>query len=85
MIRDLQYTPFPAGQITPTGWLKKQLVLQAEGLAGNLDRVWRDVRDSMWIGGTCNDWERVPYWLDGFIPLAWLLDDEEMKRSSQSC
>lgn len=83
MIRDLQYTPFPAGQITPTGWLKKQLVLQAEGLAGNLDRVWRDVRDSMWIGGTCNDWERVPYWLDGFIPLAWLLDDEEMKNRAR--
>ena len=20
-----------------------------------------------------------PYWLDGFIPLAWLLDDEDMK------
>ncbi|MBR6571590.1 MAG: glycoside hydrolase family 127 protein, partial [Clostridia bacterium] len=28
-------------------------------------------------------WERVPYWLDGFIPLAWLLDDEEMKNRAR--
>jgi hypothetical protein len=29
-----------------------------------------DVRDSRWIGGDRDGWERVPYWLDGFVP--WL-------------
>ena len=67
-----------AKEIRPEGWLKKQLEIQAAGLAGNLDRVWPDIRDSKWIGGDREGWERVPYWLDGFIPLAYLLQDEEM-------
>ena len=74
-----KYTPFSACQVQPIGWLKNQLKIQAEGLNGNLDKVWPDVRDSQWIGGKAEGWERVPYWLDGFIPLAWLLDDEEKK------
>ncbi len=64
--------------IHPEGWLRDQLRVQADGLMGNLDKVWRDVRDSRWIGGECEGWERVPYWLDGFIPLAYLLDDRDM-------
>lgn len=65
-------------EIKPAGWLKTQLQLQAKGLSGNLDKVWRDIRDSQWIGGDAEGWERVPYWLDGFIPLAYLLEDEDM-------
>lgn len=68
---------FSTYEITPRGWMKKQLEIQAESLSGNLHRVWRDVRDSRWIGGDAEGWERVPYWLDGFIPLAFLLRDEE--------
>ncbi len=69
---------YTARDIKPEGWVKRQLLLQANGLAGNLDKVWRDVRDSNWIGGDAEGWERVPYWLDGFIPLAALLEDEDM-------
>ena len=65
-------------EIQPEGWMKRQLEIQARGLAGNLDRIWPDVRDSAWIGGSREGWERVPYWLDGFIPLAYLLRDESM-------
>lgn len=64
--------------IKPQGWLRRQLEIQARGLSGNLDLVWRDVRDSAWIGGDAEGWERVPYWLDGFIPLAYLLEDEQL-------
>ena len=80
MIRPLSYTPFSPAEIAPEGWLKAQLRLQADSLMGHLDTVWPDIRDSMWIGGSRNDWERVPYWLDGFIPLAYLLDDDDLKR-----
>lgn len=66
-------------EIKPEGWLKRQLEIQSEGLSGHLDKIWPDIRDSKWIGGTCEGWERVPYWLDGFIPLAYLLDDEDKK------
>ena len=66
------------GALRPEGWLKKQLEIQAEGLSGHLDQVWPDIRDSAWIGGKAEGWERVPYWLDGFIPLAYLLQKEEL-------
>lgn len=69
---------FTTNEIEPNGWLKEQLKIQANGLAGNLDKVWPDVRDSKWIGGSKEGWERVPYWLDGFVPLAYLLKDEDM-------
>lgn len=69
---------FTSKEIRPSGWLKQQLEIQANGLSGNLDKVWRDVRDSAWIGGTAEGWERVPYWLDGFIPLAYLLKNDDM-------
>jgi hypothetical protein len=67
------------GEIQPEGWLLNQLRIQAAGLSGNLDRFWPDIKDSQWLGGSRDGWERLPYWLDGFIPLAWLLDDEDMK------
>lgn len=69
---------YTSKQIKPQGWLKRQLEIQAEGLCGNLDKIWPDVRDSAWIGGDREGWERVPYWLDGFIPLAYLLENEDM-------
>lgn len=69
---------YTAKELRPQGWMRRQLEIQAEGLSGNLDKVWRDVRDSAWIGGNVGGWERVPYWLDGFIPLAYLLENEDM-------
>lgn len=78
MYKKLQCSFFPPQSLKPTGWLKHQLQIQAEGLSGNLDKVWKYVKDSAWIGGSCEGWERVPYWLDGFIPLAYLLNDDKM-------
>lgn len=78
MLKKSTFTPFVHGEIKPDGWLKRQLRIQADGLCGHLDKVWPDIRDSRWIGGGRDGWERVPYWLDGFIPLACLLDDEAL-------
>lgn len=69
---------YTSKEIKPEGWLRRQLEIQAEGLSGNLHKIWPDIRDSGWIGGSREGWERVPYWLDGFIPLAYLLENEEM-------
>ena len=79
MLRENAYTPYTTSEIKPEGWLRRQLEIQAAGLSGNLDKIWPDIRDSRWIGGDKDGWERVPYWLDGFIPLAFLLDDEDLK------
>ncbi len=69
---------YTSKEIKPQGWLRRQLEIQAEGLSGNLHKIWPDIRDSAWVGGSCEGWERVPYWLDGFIPLAYLLENEEL-------
>lgn len=69
---------YTSKELKPQGWLKRQLEIQAEGLSGNLHKIWPDIRDSAWIGGNREGWERVPYWLDGFIPLAYLLENDEM-------
>ena len=74
---------YTSKEIKPAGWLRQQLQLQADSLSGNLDKMWRDVKDSAWIGGNADGWERVPYWLDGFIPLAYLLDDEDKIRRAK--
>lgn len=69
---------YTTNEIKPQGWLKRQLEIQAEGLSGNLDKIWPDIKNSSWIGGDKEGWERVPYWLDGFIPLAYLLENDGM-------
>lgn len=73
------FRPLPLGAVRPAGWLQRQLRIQADGLSGHLDEFWPDVKDSQWFGGKAEGWERAPYWLDGVIPLAWLLDDEPLK------
>jgi len=76
---DKSFCPLPLGHIRPTGWLRNQLQIQADGLSGHLDEFWPDVADSGWIGGGAEGWERGPYWLDGIVPLAFLLDSAELK------
>jgi hypothetical protein len=75
----LTLIPLPLGSVFPRNWLKNQLQVQADGLSGHLDEFWPDVKDSRWIGGKAEAWERFPYWLDGVIPLAYLLDNESLK------
>ena len=70
-----KYSPLPVGSVTPTGWLLTQLQLQADGLSGHLAQFWPDVQKSVWIGGGGDGGlhERTPYWLNGIVPLAFLL------------
>jgi uncharacterized protein len=78
------FIKLPLGSIKPEGWLKSQLEAQASGLTGNLDEFWPDLTNSSWKGGTGEAWERGPYYLDGLIPLAYLLDDERLKEKVKS-
>lgn len=69
------YKPLPIGSVTPKGWLLKQLKLQADGLSGHLSQFWNDIQNSIWLGGNGDGGlhERAPYWLNGIVPLAYLL------------
>jgi hypothetical protein len=74
----------PLTSIRPRGWLQRQLRIQADGLSGHLDELWSDVGpNSAWLGGTGEAWERGPYFLDGLVPLAYLLDDPKLKAKVQ--
>jgi uncharacterized protein len=73
------YIRLPLGSVKPYGWLKSQLEDQASGLTGNIDDFWPDLVNSSWHGGEGEAWERGPYFLDGMVPLAYLLDDERLK------
>jgi hypothetical protein len=78
-LKPLVFSPLPLTAIRPEGWLARQLRIQADGLTGHLDEFWPDVKNSQWFSGSAEGWERAPYWLDGALPLAWLLDDQPLK------
>ena len=73
------YDIFPVGSLTPQGWLKKELTIQANGLSGHLSLFWEDIANSSWIGGPGDGGlrERAPYWLNGMTPLSFLLPNSE--------
>ncbi len=77
-LKKTKFSALPPNRFKPTGWLQNQLRIQADGLSGHLDEFWPDIKDSQWFGGKAEGWERAPYWLDGVIPLAFLLDDKRL-------
>ena len=83
-LRASTFEPLPLGSIKPTGWLRDQLRIQADGLSGHIDEFWPDIKNSAWFGGTAEGWERVPYWLDGLVPLAFLADQPVLKGKVRS-
>jgi hypothetical protein len=50
----------------------------AAGLTGHLDERYPAVVGPRngWLGGDGDGWERGPYWIDGLLPLAYLLQDQ---------
>ncbi|KAI5306846.1 hypothetical protein KEM56_006825 [Ascosphaera pollenicola] len=82
-----RYQLLPLGTIAPRGWLKDQLELAANGLAGHLFEFYRFVQRSSWVGGdqeysSLN--EAAPYWYNGIVPLAFGLDDDRLKGQARA-
>ncbi len=82
---DKPYLELPLGTIQPEGWLRLQLERMRDGLTGNLNEVYPEVvgQRNGWLGGDGDGWERGPYWIDGLLPLAYLLDDQALKDKVQ--
>ena len=82
----LQQAPLlklPVGKVQPKGWLRKYLLLQRDGLNGQLGTVsaWLDKKNNQWLSNQGDHgWEEVPYWIRGYSSLAYILDDEDMKK-----
>src|SRR5688572_18806761 len=74
------YIELPLGSIRAEGWLKEMLNRQKHGATGRLDSLYPLVMNNRngWLGGDGDQWERGPYWIDGLLPLAYILKDQEL-------
>jgi len=78
-----RFVRLPLGIVRPSGWLRDQLVIQSQGLTGHLDEFWPDLMESAWKGGEGEAWERGPYYLNGLVPLAYILDDDRLIKKAE--
>jgi len=74
------YMELPIGTIKPSGWLEEQLNRMVTGMTGHMDTIYPQVMGSRngWLGGDGDVWERGPYWIDGLLPLAYILGDKTL-------
>ncbi|WP_029902621.1 beta-L-arabinofuranosidase domain-containing protein [Prevotella sp. 10(H)] len=79
------YIELPLGNIKAKGWLQEMLERQRTGASGHMDTLYPQVMGERngWLGGDGDQWERGPYWIDGLLPLAYLLDDKELQKKVQ--
>lgn len=72
----------PIGSITPGGWLRNQLELEANGMTGHLEEIspWCKFGSSAWNDPEHgkNGWEEMPYWLKGYGDLGYVLKDPKI-------
>ncbi|MCD6307600.1 MAG: glycoside hydrolase family 127 protein [Candidatus Latescibacteria bacterium] len=84
MVPGRAFIPLPLGTVRPDRWLKEQLEIQRDGLSGNLEEVLPKMGPGNgWLGGDGDDWELAPYYLDGLVPLAYLLNDGKLKKKAR--
>ncbi|MBQ4203971.1 MAG: glycoside hydrolase family 127 protein, partial [Thermoguttaceae bacterium] len=80
------FLKLPLGSVEANGWLGRYLELQRDGLSGKLGELskWLEKKDNAWLreGGKYG-WEELPYWLRGYVDLAYLLRDEKMIAEAQ--
>jgi len=82
----LQPSPFmklPIGQIKPQGWLRNQLLMEADGMTGHLEEIshWCSFQNSGWADPKSpqkEGWEELPYWLKGYGDLGYVLNDPKI-------
>ncbi len=74
------YMELPIGAVKPEAWLLEQMQLMVDGMTGNLDTLYEAVMGPRngWLGGDGDVWERGPYWIDGLLPLAYIMGDEAL-------
>jgi hypothetical protein len=93
-LKRTKYVMLPVTTVRPAGWLNTQLQLYAHGLTGHLfeanpgsqDDIATFIRNSRWRNDTYTGdrWEAGPYYVNGLIPLAYLLNDTRLIAECQS-
>ena len=82
------FARLPIGHITPRGWLREMLELEASGMHGQLTQIsrWCKFDGNAWVTGTGQGhsaWEELPYWLKGYGDLGHVLKDEKIKAETK--
>ncbi|MBO4446993.1 MAG: gamma-glutamyl-gamma-aminobutyrate hydrolase family protein, partial [Bacteroidales bacterium] len=79
------FEELPLGSIKAEGWLLEMLKRQRDGITASLDEIYPQVcgERNGWLGGDGDQWERGPYWIDGLLPMAYILDDAALKAKAQ--
>lgn len=78
-----RFIGLPVGSVEPRGWVREFLRRQREGLTGHLGEIsgWLQKEDNAWLskdGKGKYGWEELPYWLKGYIELAYIFNDPKM-------
>src|SRR5438270_1282927 len=84
-----RFIGLPVGSVQPRGWLREFLQRQRNGLTGHLGEIsaWLQKENNAWLskdGKGEYGWEELPYWLKGYIELAYIFDDAKMIKESQT-
>ena len=86
-VRPTAFRQLAPGVVKPDGWLRDVLRLQAEGITGHAEELYKDIGESDWLTGGRRggefEWERGPYYARGLQVLAWQLDDATLKERAQ--
>ena len=82
------FIKLPVGSITPKGWLRHQLELEANGMIGHLEEIskWCNFQSNAWAnpqGQGHSGWEELPYWLKGYGDLGYVLKNEAIIRNAR--
>ncbi len=82
-LKPSQFIGLPVGSVEPRGWLREFLERQRRGLTGHLGEIsaWLQKEDNAWLskdGKGKYGWEELPYWLKGYIELAYIFNDPKM-------
>ena len=85
----IQFIGLPVGSVEPRGWVREFLERQRKGLTGHLGEIsaWLQKDDNAWLskeGKGKYGWEELPYWLKGYIELAYVFNDQKMIAESQT-
>ena len=84
-LQPAHFIKLPLGSIQPKGWILKLMELQKDGLCGHLGEIsaWLEKDNNAWLSeGGNHGWEEVPYWLRGYADMAFIFDDEKMKKEA---
>ena len=83
----------PYGAVAVHGWVHNMLGIESHGMEGRMDEVksgrdvvdgpadWCNYNKTAWThrgSMSANGWEELPYWLRGYVPMAYLLKNKRM-------